>query len=123
MVTAIQGPIKAQQVPPAADTGKAVNKAVNVDWTVAGYPVGHFVGELINFVIIAFAISIRIVQLLGGGVKRVGGTPKPGEPTAKERTECLSIVPIKARRCSHCTAVQEPPSPAAVAALGATGGV
>ncbi len=90
--------------PPAPPAPEAV-KAVSFDWQIAGYPIGHFIGELINFVIIAFAIFILIVKLLGGMVKRVGGTPKPGEPTTKECPECLSIIPIKARRCSHCTAV------------------
>ena len=105
LVKAIQANLAAQ-APPAPPAEPAAVKAVSFDWTVAGYPIGHFVGELINFVIIAFAIFILIVKLLGGMVKRVGGTPKPGEPTTKECAECLSIIPIKARRCSHCTAVQ-----------------
>ena len=94
----------APPAPPAAPAPEAV-KAVDFTWVVAGYPIGHFIGELINFVIIAFAIFILIVKLLGGMVKRVGGTPKPGEPTTKECPECLSIIPVRARRCSHCTAV------------------
>ncbi len=107
LVKAIQAGLAAQTppaAPPAAPAADTV-KAVSFDWTVAGYPIGHFIGELINFVIIAFAIFILIVKLLGGMVKRVGGTPKPGEPTTKECPECLSVIPIKARRCSHCTAV------------------
>jgi large-conductance mechanosensitive channel len=95
----------AAQAPPPAPAAPDTVKAVSFDWVVAGYPIGHFIGELINFVIIAFAIFILIVKLLGGMVKRVGGTPEPGEPTTKECPECLSIIPIKARRCSHCTAV------------------
>ncbi len=95
------GPAARRRPPPAPEAVKAVS----FDWQVAGYPIGHFVGELINFVIIAFAIFILIVKLLGGMVKRVGGTPKPGEPTTKECPECLSVIPVKARRCSHCTAV------------------
>ncbi len=108
LAKAIQAAVAAQAAPPAPPAPPAADtvKAVNFDWTVAGYPIGHFVGELINFVIIAFAIFILIVKLLGGMVKRVGGTPKPGEPTTKECAECLSIIPIKARRCSHCTAAQ-----------------
>jgi large-conductance mechanosensitive channel len=119
LVTALKDAIKAQQPPPAPPPAPAAPdtvKAVNFDWVVAGYPIGHFIGELINFVIIAFAIFILIVKLLGGMVKRVGGTPKPGEPTTKECTECLSVIPIKARRCSHCTAeVEVPPETAPTA--------
>ena len=82
------------------------------------YPIGDFIGELINFVILAFAVFILIVKIARRGmVKRVGGTPKPGEPTTKECPECLSIIPIKARRCSHCTAVLEQPPTAAAGAV------
>ena len=107
LAQAIKDAVAAQAPPPAPPAPAATDtvKAVSFDWVVAGYPIGHFIGELINFVIIAFAIFILIVKLLGGMVKRVGGTPKPGEPTTKECPECLSIIPIKARRCSHCTAV------------------
>ncbi len=105
LVAALKQALAAQAPPPPAAAAPEAVKAVSFDWQVAGYPVGHFVGELINFVIIAFAIFILIVKLLGGMVKRVGGAPGPGEPTTKECAECLSIIPIKARRCAHCTAV------------------
>jgi hypothetical protein len=93
--------------PPAAAAEPA--KAVQFEWMVGRYPIGNFIGELINFIIVAFAIFILIVKLLGGVMKRAGGTPAPGEPTTKECPECLSVIPAKARRCSHCTAVLEAP--------------
>lgn len=30
--------------------------------------------------------------------------PPPGEPSEKKCPECLSVIPIKARRCKYCTA-------------------
>ena len=99
----------AAPAPPPAPAAAEPAKAVQFEWMVGHYPIGHFIGELINFLILAFAVFILIVKLLGGMVKRVGGAPKPGEPTTRECPECLSIIPIKARRCSHCTAVLEVP--------------
>lgn len=30
--------------------------------------------------------------------------PAPGEPSEKKCPECLSVIPLKARRCKYCTA-------------------
>ncbi len=91
-------PAAAPPAPPADE------KPVNIDWTIGRIKIGNFVGELINFVIIAFAVFIIIVKLLGNVMKRVGGTPKPSEPTTKECPYCLSVIPIKAVKCVNCTA-------------------
>ena len=96
-------------VAPAAAPAADPTKAVQFEWTVGEYKVGHLLGTFINFLIVAFAVFVVIVKLIGGTVKRVGGTPKPGEPTTRECPECLSIIPIKARRCSYCTAVLASP--------------
>jgi len=85
---------------------------VQIDFKIGPVPVGKFVTELINFIILAFAVFIMMVKLLGGVMKKVKGPEVPGEPTTRECPECLSIIPIKARRCSHCTAVIVPPVPA-----------
>jgi large conductance mechanosensitive channel len=103
---------------PAAPAPKPAEpqKVVDLDWKPGGFPIGDLIGEFLNFIIKAFAVFILIVKLIGGTVKRVGSKPKPGEPTTKECPECLSIIPIKARRCSHCTAILEPAPGAAVTA-------
>lgn len=68
-------------------------------------PVGLFLGAVINFLIVAFAVFLLIVKIVGSVVKKTSGPPpKPGEPTVKECPLCLSEIPIKARRCRHCTA-------------------
>jgi large conductance mechanosensitive channel len=96
--------------PPAA---KPPEQAVEFSWMLGRIKIGDFIGALLNFVIIAFAVFIVIVKLLGSVMKKVGGTPKPSEPTTKECPECLSLIPYKAKRCAFCTAIQPPvPSPA-----------
>lgn len=83
---------------------KPPEKAVNFEWTIGRIKIGHFIGELLNFIIIAFAVFIIVVKMLGSVMKRVGSTPPPSEPTTKECPKCLSLIPIKATKCAHCTA-------------------
>lgn len=64
---------------------------------------GLFLGSVINFLIVATAVFIMIVKIVGSIVKKTSGPPpKPGEPTVKECPLCLSEIPIKARRCRYC---------------------
>jgi large conductance mechanosensitive channel len=64
---------------------------------------GQFIGALVNFLIVAAVIFVVIFKLLGSIVKRAA-PPAPSEPTQKECPLCLSNIPIKARKCAHCTA-------------------
>jgi large conductance mechanosensitive channel len=116
-VTAAEPAAPAAAPPSAAPAAPAPakpddTKPIAIDFSIGPVPVGKFLTELINFIILAFAVFIMVVKLLGGVMKKMKGPDKPGEPTTRECPECLSIIPIKARRCSHCTAVIEPPSPA-----------
>ena len=63
---------------------------------------GAFIGTVVDFVIIAFAIFIVIKQL-----NRLKKQPPPADPTTKECPHCLSVIPIKATRCGHCTSTVE----------------
>ncbi|CAI6068716.1 large conductance mechanosensitive channel protein MscL [Cohnella sp. JJ-181] len=71
----------------------------------AGAPViayGQFINIIINFLIIAFCVFmlVKVINRLTEGRKK----EEPiGEPTSKECPYCLSVVPIKAVRCAHCT--------------------
>jgi large conductance mechanosensitive channel len=75
-------------------------------FTVNGSKIGYglFIGAVINFLIVAAVIFAIIVKLLGTIVKRAAPPAAPSEPTQKECPLCLSNIPIKARKCSHCTA-------------------
>jgi large conductance mechanosensitive channel len=52
-----------------------------------------------------------VVKLMGSVMKKISKPEAPGEPTTRECPECLSIIPIKAKRCAHCTAVIDPVTP------------
>ena len=63
----------------------------------------NLVGALINFLITAFVIFVIFVKLIGAFMKRASAPPPPSEPTTKECPMCLSMIPIKARKCANCT--------------------
>ncbi len=62
---------------------------------------GIFLNQIINFLIIAFAIFLLIKQI--NRLQRPASAPAAA-PTTKECPYCLSTIPIKATRCAHCTA-------------------
>ena len=64
---------------------------------------GNFLGAIINFLIVAFAVFIVVVKGIGGAMARMNKV-EPGEPTTKECIRCYSTIPIKASKCPNCTA-------------------
>jgi large conductance mechanosensitive channel len=58
---------------------------------------GLFLNNIVNFTIVAFSIFLIVQQ-----VNR--WTKEPEKPTTKECSECAMMIPIKAKRCPHCTA-------------------
>jgi large conductance mechanosensitive channel len=59
---------------------------------------GAFINNCITFVIVAFAVFLMVK-----GVNRMRREPAPADPTTRECPFCLSVVPLKATRCGHCT--------------------
>ncbi|MGC2529565.1 MAG: large-conductance mechanosensitive channel protein MscL [Candidatus Acidiferrum sp.] len=64
---------------------------------VATLNYGVFINNVINFLIVAFAVF-----LLVRSVNR--WTTKPAAPTTKDCPQCAMSIPIQAKRCGHCTA-------------------
>ena len=61
---------------------------------------GVFINTIVSFLIVAFAIFILVKNV--NRLKKQQEAP-PAEPTTKECPYCLSVIPIKAVRCGHCT--------------------
>ena len=72
-------------------------------WTLGRLQVGPVLAELVNFLLVALAVFIVIVKVIGAVMKRAAPPPAAGEPTTKECPYCLMTIPIKATRCGHCT--------------------
>ena len=85
-----EGKIAGPYVSPAA--AKAAG-AVTVNY-------GIFVNTVINFLIVAFSVFLLIRYI--NKLKKEEKAPPP-VPTTKECPYCLSIIPINATRCAHCT--------------------
>jgi large conductance mechanosensitive channel len=66
------------------------------------FPVGEFINALISFVLIAATVYFFVVTPVNALLARVRKVPVPADPTTKKCPECLSEIPIEARRCAHC---------------------
>jgi len=59
---------------------------------------GVFINTVLDFVIVAFAIFMLIRAM-----NKLKRKEEPAPSTTKECPECLSTIPLKAKRCAHCT--------------------
>jgi large conductance mechanosensitive channel len=60
---------------------------------------GIFINNVIDFLIVAFAVFLLVQQ-----VNRLTRKPDaPAAPTTKECPYCVSAIPLKATRCPQCT--------------------
>jgi large conductance mechanosensitive channel len=66
------------------------------------FPVGDFINVGISFLLIAGAVYFFVVTPVNALVSRMRKAPAPADPTTKKCPECLSEIPIDARRCAHC---------------------
>ena len=67
--------------------------------------IGDFMNALLAFVLIAAAVYFFVVLPLNALAARKRRGEAPADPTTKKCAECLSEVPIAARRCAFCTSV------------------
>ena len=61
---------------------------------------GVFLNKLINFLIVAFVLFMVVKAM--NRMKREAPAPAPA-PTDKECPQCATSIPIRAKRCPHCT--------------------
>lgn len=66
--------------------------------------IGRFLNALISFILVAAAIFFFVVKPMNALISRSRKEP-PADPTTKKCKECLSEIPLDAKRCSHCTQV------------------
>jgi large conductance mechanosensitive channel len=64
---------------------------------------GEFLNTLISFLLVAAAVYYFVVLPMNALVSRMRKEPAPADPTTKKCPECLSEIPIDARRCAFCT--------------------
>lgn len=72
---------------------------------VNGTPIliGNFVNAAISFLIVASVVYFGIVLPLNALLARTQKPEPPAPPATKTCPECLSEIPLAAKRCAHCT--------------------
>ena len=87
----------------AALVGKPDFSAFAFEINGSKFLYGAFVNSVISFVLIAAAVYFFIVVPMNRLVEWSRKAPATPDPTTKKCPECLSEIPIDARRCAHCT--------------------
>ena len=67
------------------------------------FPIGDFITAVLSFLLIAGAVYFFVVTPINALIARTRKAAVPADPTTKKCPECLSEIPIDARRCSHCS--------------------
>ena len=67
---------------------------------------GDFLNNLISFIAIAAVIFFFVVQPINKLTTLTQKNKKPADPTEKKCLDCLSTIPIKAKRCAFCGVIQ-----------------
>jgi large conductance mechanosensitive channel len=77
----------------------------NISFSLRGtpFPVGEFINACVSFFLIAAAVYFFVVIPVNALVARMHRSDKPADPTTKKCPECLSEIPLDARRCMYCT--------------------
>jgi large conductance mechanosensitive channel len=78
-----------------------------LDFTIndSTFRYGDFINKVLSFLIIAAVIFFFVVKPVNYLMERSRKEPPP-DPTLKKCPECISDIPVNARRCAFCTAEQ-----------------
>src|SRR5690242_4840542 len=87
----------------AAIIGKPDFSAIQFEINTSKFLIGDFINALISFLLIATAVYFFVVVPMNALMARMRRGEAPPDPTTKKCPECLSAVPIAAKRCAFCT--------------------
>lgn len=86
----------------AAIVGKPDFSAIHFTVNGSMFGLGDFINAAISFLLVAAAVYFFVITPVNMLVARMHKAPVPADPTTKKCPECLSEIPIDARRCAHC---------------------
>ena len=87
----------------AAAVGKPDFSAILFTVNGSKFLIGSFVNAVVAFVLIAAAVYFFVVVPVNAVMARARRGQAPPDPTTKQCPECLSTIPIQAKRCAFCT--------------------
>jgi len=91
----------------AAIAGKPDFSALTFTINKSVFKYGDFINAVITFVTVAAVLFLFVVRPINAMISRSRREP-PADPTTRKCPECLSEIPIDARRCAFCTSQVEP---------------
>jgi large conductance mechanosensitive channel len=86
----------------AATVGKPDFSGVILDIHGGHLKIGNFINAAVSFLIVAAVVYFAIVLPLNTLLAKIKKPEAPVELTTKTCPECLSEIPLAARRCAHC---------------------
>ena len=86
----------------AAIAGKPDFSAISFEVNHSIFPLGDFINAAVSFLLVAVAVYFFVVTPINALIARTRKDPAPADPTTRKCPECLSEIPIDARRCAHC---------------------
>lgn len=89
----------------AALAGKPDFSAIRFEVNGSKFLVGNFLNAIISFLLVATAVYYFVVLPVNALIARAHKEPAPADPTTKKCPECLSEIPIPAKRCAFCTSL------------------
>jgi large conductance mechanosensitive channel len=66
------------------------------------FNIGDLINQIISFLLVAAAVYFFVVVPVNALMARMHKDEPAPPPTTKKCPECLSDIPIEARRCAHC---------------------
>lgn len=90
----------------AAIIGKPDFSAIQFTVNGSAFLLGDFINAAVAFILVSVAVYFFVVTPVNLLVARMRKAPAPADPTTKKCSECLSEIPIDARRCAHCAQPQ-----------------
>ena len=87
----------------AAIVGKPDFSAFFFDVNGSRFLYGDFINAALAFLLVTAAVYFFVVLPINTLIQRYRKAPAPADPTTKKCPECLSEIPIAARRCAFCT--------------------
>lgn len=89
----------------AAVVGKPDFSAIQFEINGSKFLLGDFINAVVSFVLVSAAIYFFVVAPMNALAARRRRGEAPADPTTKACPECLSTIPIGARKCAFCASV------------------
>lgn len=66
------------------------------------FMIGSFINHLIAFLLVAASIYFFVVMPMNMMLAKMKKSSAPADPTDKKCPECMSTIPVQAKRCAFC---------------------